>query len=178
MDVLVPAPRASLQERNLALRNRHAVTESWNRVLEPASGASRLNADQVASIRMSTQAFRCALVLFRHSGIIPIPDNTRHMGANGGGALEQPGEVARALLGAVDGPYRDGAPFPLPPPRPMDSTVSLPLWLFVVIALFAAWAAMERLMVPSVRWFLRQRTNRVIEEINTRLPIEIPQFNL
>jgi hypothetical protein len=33
-------------------------------------------------------------------------------------------------------------------------------------------------MVPSVRWFLRQRTNRVIEEINTRLPIEIPQFNL
>jgi glycerol-3-phosphate O-acyltransferase len=60
----------------------------------------------------------------------------------------------------------------------MTSTVSLPLWLFVVIALFAAWAVMERLMVPSVRWFLRQRTNRVIEEINTRLPIEIPQFNL
>jgi glycerol-3-phosphate O-acyltransferase len=60
----------------------------------------------------------------------------------------------------------------------MPATVTLPLWLFVVIALFAAWAAMERLMVPSVRWFLRQRTNRVIEEINTRLPIEIPQFNL
>src|SRR5688500_19477374 len=60
----------------------------------------------------------------------------------------------------------------------MSDTVTLPLWLFVVIALFAAWAAMERLMVPSVRWFLRQRTNRVIEEINTRLPIEIPQFNL
>ncbi|HEV7591129.1 MAG TPA: 1-acyl-sn-glycerol-3-phosphate acyltransferase, partial [Longimicrobium sp.] len=60
----------------------------------------------------------------------------------------------------------------------MSAPVTLPLWLFVVIALFAAWAAMERLMVPSVRWFLRQRTNRVIEELNTRLPIEIPQFNL
>src|SRR4051795_6543203 len=60
----------------------------------------------------------------------------------------------------------------------MTSSVTLPLWLFVVLALLAAWAAMERLMVPSVRWFLRQRTNRVIEEINTRLPIEIPHFNL
>jgi glycerol-3-phosphate O-acyltransferase len=54
----------------------------------------------------------------------------------------------------------------------MPSSVTLPFWLFVVIALLAAWAAMERLMVPSVRWFLRQRTNRVIGEINTRLPIE------
>ncbi|HEX8242001.1 MAG TPA: 1-acyl-sn-glycerol-3-phosphate acyltransferase [Longimicrobium sp.] len=57
-------------------------------------------------------------------------------------------------------------------------SVTLPTWLFVVIAALAAWAALDRLMVPSVRWFLRQRTNRVIEEINTRLPIEIPQFNL
>jgi len=60
----------------------------------------------------------------------------------------------------------------------MPSSVTLPLWTFVVLTLLAAWAALERLMVPSVRWFLRQRTNRVIEEINTRLPIEIPQFNL
>ncbi|HSU16201.1 1-acyl-sn-glycerol-3-phosphate acyltransferase [Longimicrobium sp.] len=56
--------------------------------------------------------------------------------------------------------------------------ITLPLWLFVVIVLLAAWAALDRLMVPSVRWIVRQRTNRVIEEINTRLPIEIPQFNL
>ena len=63
-------------------------------------------------------------------------------------------------------------------PVRMASTITLPLWLFVVLALLAAWAALERLMVPSARWFLRQRTNRVIEEINTRLPIEIPQFNL
>lgn len=60
----------------------------------------------------------------------------------------------------------------------MPATITLPLWLFVVLALLAAWAALERLMVPSARWFIRQRTNRVIEEINTRLPIEIPHFNL
>jgi glycerol-3-phosphate O-acyltransferase len=56
--------------------------------------------------------------------------------------------------------------------------ITLPLWLFIVLALLAAWAALERVMVPSVRWVLRQRTNRVIEEINTRLSIEIPHFNL
>ena len=60
----------------------------------------------------------------------------------------------------------------------MPSSITLPLWLFVLLALLAAWAALERLMMPSVRWFFRSRTNRVIEEINTRLPIEIPQFNL
>ena len=57
-------------------------------------------------------------------------------------------------------------------------TVTLPAWLFALIVVLAAWAALERLMMPSVRWFLRQRTNRVIEEINVRLPIEIPAFKL
>jgi glycerol-3-phosphate O-acyltransferase len=56
--------------------------------------------------------------------------------------------------------------------------ITLPLWLFIVIVVLAAWAALDRLMVPSVRWIVRQRTNRVIEQVNTRLPIEIPQFNL
>jgi len=60
----------------------------------------------------------------------------------------------------------------------MGNTVSVPVWLFVLLAVFAAWAALDRLMVPSVRWLVRQRTNRVISEVNTRLPIEIPHFNL
>ncbi|HEU4560770.1 MAG TPA: 1-acyl-sn-glycerol-3-phosphate acyltransferase [Longimicrobium sp.] len=60
----------------------------------------------------------------------------------------------------------------------MGSSISVPLWLFVLLAVLAAWAALDRLMVPSLRWFVRTRTNRVIEEINTRLPIEIPSFNL
>jgi glycerol-3-phosphate O-acyltransferase len=60
----------------------------------------------------------------------------------------------------------------------MGSTVSVPFWLLVVLALLAGWAALDRLMVPSVRWLVRQRTNRVIDEVNTRLPIEIPHFNL
>jgi glycerol-3-phosphate O-acyltransferase len=59
----------------------------------------------------------------------------------------------------------------------MGGTVVVPFWIFAVMAVLAAWAALDRLMVPGARWFLRQRTNRVIDEVNTRLRIEIPQFN-
>ncbi len=60
----------------------------------------------------------------------------------------------------------------------MMRTVSLPLWLVVVLLAAAAWAAVERLLVPSVRWVLRRRVNRVIAELNTRLKIEIKPFQL
>ena len=57
-------------------------------------------------------------------------------------------------------------------------TISLPLWVAVVLTLLAAWAAFDRLLIPSVRWVLRRRVNRVLEELNTRLKIRIQPFNL
>ena len=59
----------------------------------------------------------------------------------------------------------------------MFRTVSLPLWLAAVLFLVAAWAALDRLLVPGVRWYLRRRVQRVIDELNTRLRLEIPQFH-
>jgi glycerol-3-phosphate O-acyltransferase len=56
------------------------------------------------------------------------------------------------------------------------ATITLPLWLFVVLALLSAWLVLERLLIPSVRWYLRRRVNRVIDEINTRLNIRIRSF--
>ncbi|HKV08457.1 MAG TPA: 1-acyl-sn-glycerol-3-phosphate acyltransferase [Thermoanaerobaculia bacterium] len=58
----------------------------------------------------------------------------------------------------------------------MARNVSLPVWLVVVLVLLAAWAALDRLLVPSVRWYLRRRVNRVIDELNTRLRLEIRPF--
>ncbi|MBI4544228.1 MAG: 1-acyl-sn-glycerol-3-phosphate acyltransferase [Gemmatimonadetes bacterium] len=60
----------------------------------------------------------------------------------------------------------------------MFATVALPLWLLLLLLLLAGWALLDRLLVPSVRWFLRQQTNRLIDEVNTRLRIEIPAFRL
>ena len=62
--------------------------------------------------------------------------------------------------------------------NPMSSSVTLPLWLLVLVLLLALWAALERLLIPSVRWFLRRRVNRVLEEINTRLKIPVPSLAL
>ena len=60
----------------------------------------------------------------------------------------------------------------------MTGTVTLPTWLFVVLVLFAVWAALDRLLLPGARWYFRRKVSRVIEEINTRLNVELPQFKL
>ena len=60
----------------------------------------------------------------------------------------------------------------------MSSTVTLPTWLFVILALLALWAALDRLLVPGVRWYFRRKVNRVIREIGARLSVEVPQFKL
>ncbi|HEY6146137.1 MAG TPA: 1-acyl-sn-glycerol-3-phosphate acyltransferase [Thermoanaerobaculia bacterium] len=60
----------------------------------------------------------------------------------------------------------------------MNRMLALPVWLVVVLVILAVWAALDRLLFPSVRWFLRRRVNRVLEEINTRLKIQIPPFKL
>jgi glycerol-3-phosphate O-acyltransferase len=60
----------------------------------------------------------------------------------------------------------------------MTSTVTLPVWLLVLLGVLALWAATERLLLPSARWILRRRVNRVLEELHTKLKIRIPPFKL
>ncbi|MCW5702406.1 MAG: 1-acyl-sn-glycerol-3-phosphate acyltransferase [Bradyrhizobium sp.] len=60
----------------------------------------------------------------------------------------------------------------------MGSHVTLPIWVVIILVLLAAWAAVDRILVPSVRWALRRRANRAIEELNTRLKLRIQPFKL
>src|SRR4030095_9683138 len=60
----------------------------------------------------------------------------------------------------------------------MGSQVTLPLWAVVILALLAVWAAVDRILVPSVRWAVRRRANRAIEELNTRLKLRLQPFKL
>ncbi len=52
-------------------------------------------------------------------------------------------------------------------------TITLPYWMFAVLVVFAAIMVLDRMILPSMRWYLKRRVNRVIGEINTRLDIEI-----
>ncbi|MDO8975160.1 1-acyl-sn-glycerol-3-phosphate acyltransferase [Reyranella sp.] len=60
----------------------------------------------------------------------------------------------------------------------MGEPVTVPLWLFVAILAFALWSLLDRLLIPSGRWFLRRRLNRLIDRVNRRLAVEIKPFQL
>ncbi len=59
----------------------------------------------------------------------------------------------------------------------MTETISLPIWIAVAAGALVLWAILERLLIPSVRWFFRRRVERVIDELNTRLDLRIPAFH-
>ncbi len=60
----------------------------------------------------------------------------------------------------------------------MTQTVSMPLWAFILIILFAAVTFASHFLFPSVRWFFRTRAERVISKLNTRLQRPIEPFKL
>ncbi len=58
----------------------------------------------------------------------------------------------------------------------MSASITLPLWLAIVIGALAAWALLDRLLMPSARWFIKSRANRVLDEVGRRLKIGIRPF--
>ncbi len=60
----------------------------------------------------------------------------------------------------------------------MTGQITISIWLFVLLVAVAAVAVLDRILIPSTRWILRRRVNRVMEEIGTRLDIEIRPFQL
>ena len=60
----------------------------------------------------------------------------------------------------------------------MTQTVHLPLWLFILILLFAAVTALSHFLLPSVRWFFRRRLEKVVARLNKRLARPIEPFKL
>lgn len=58
----------------------------------------------------------------------------------------------------------------------MSTSITLPLWLALVIAALAILALLDRLLMPSARWFIRSRANKVLDEVSQRLPIHIRPF--
>ncbi|MES2194825.1 MAG: 1-acyl-sn-glycerol-3-phosphate acyltransferase [Pseudomonadota bacterium] len=60
----------------------------------------------------------------------------------------------------------------------MGSQIAVPLWAVIIVSVLAALAVIDRILMPSVRWALRRRANRAIDELNTRLKLHIQPFKL
>ncbi len=58
----------------------------------------------------------------------------------------------------------------------MTAAVAVPLWLLVLLAALALWAAYDKVLAPAVRWFIAHRANVVIDEVSRRLRIGIRPF--
>ncbi len=60
----------------------------------------------------------------------------------------------------------------------MSTTVTLPLWLVLLLLVLSSWLLASRLLMPSMRWLMRRRVNKVIHRLNQRLHISIRPFQL
>ncbi len=60
----------------------------------------------------------------------------------------------------------------------MFNTVEIPVWLLAVAGVLASVAALDRIIGPGVRWFLRRRMERVLVRVNARLERKIEPFKL
>ena len=60
----------------------------------------------------------------------------------------------------------------------MSSEVVLPWWVFLLLVAVTVLALLDRIFLPSVRWFIRRRVNRAIDEVGTRLRISLRPFQL
>jgi len=54
--------------------------------------------------------------------------------------------------------------------------VELPFWVAAVLLAFAAWALIEHLLMPALRWMATQPANQVIDQLSDRLRIGIRPF--
>ena len=60
----------------------------------------------------------------------------------------------------------------------MGELVALPLWLVVLVGVLAVLSLFAHFLMPGTRWILRRRVYRVIEDVNSRLRIDLPPFLL
>jgi len=60
----------------------------------------------------------------------------------------------------------------------MDNEITVSTWLFILLVVLSIVLLIDRILLPGVRWYFRRRVNRVINEVNKRLDIEVRPFQL
>ncbi len=60
----------------------------------------------------------------------------------------------------------------------LNNLISVPIWLIACTGTLSVLFLVDKIFVPSVRWVIRRKVNRVITEINEHLSVEIRPFQL
>lgn len=60
----------------------------------------------------------------------------------------------------------------------MFETVDIPVWGLWVAGILACIALLDRILMPTVRWYLQRRLNRAVGLLNDRLQLKIQPFKL
>jgi glycerol-3-phosphate O-acyltransferase len=58
----------------------------------------------------------------------------------------------------------------------MGHSVEIPLWLALLAGALALWALLDRLLLPSARWYIRSRAAKVLAQVSQRLKIHVRPF--
>lgn len=60
----------------------------------------------------------------------------------------------------------------------MGGTVELPVWFVVLAGALALFGLLDRVIGPTLRWYLRRRISRTVDRINERLQLKLQPFKL
>ncbi len=60
----------------------------------------------------------------------------------------------------------------------LSNPITLPMWEIAILVIVSVLFVAEKVFMPSVRWMIRRKVNRVITEINEHLQFEIRPFQL
>ena len=60
----------------------------------------------------------------------------------------------------------------------MDAQITIPFWLFLLLAIITGFVIVHRFLFPGIRWFFRKKINKAIHELNQRLNFELRPFQL
>ena len=59
----------------------------------------------------------------------------------------------------------------------MTEAIAIPAWLVAILAILSSWAILDRILFPCIRWLIRGRVDRVVDQLNSRLQLGIPTFH-
>jgi glycerol-3-phosphate O-acyltransferase len=60
----------------------------------------------------------------------------------------------------------------------VSGSIDVPLWLFLALCVLAALAALDLLVRPTARWYVQRKVNTVLQDLGSKLQVELPPFKL